>query len=88
MASPDELFAAIRRLEDREAIRELHNRYCFIQDRGHSSHDEADVRAFLELCDADVVWDDSPDGSGAHRGRDAVAEYLRRLWPRFGNCMH
>jgi len=84
----DELLARLRRLEDREAIRDLHNHYCFVHDRGHSSHAEAEVQAFLCLCDANVVWDNSPDGSRAHRGHDAVAAYLRRLWPRFESCMH
>ncbi len=83
-----DLAERLRRLEDREAIRDLHNHYCFIQDRGHQSHAEADVEAFLRLCDLDVVWDNSPDGSRAHRGRDAVGAYLRELWPRFQNCMH
>jgi len=84
----DELLARLRRLEDREAIRDLHNQYCFIQDRGHASHSEADIQEFLGLCDSGIVWDNSPDGSHAHRGKDAVAAYLRRLWPRFESCMH
>jgi SnoaL-like protein len=89
MAKSDEdLLARLRRLEDREAIRELHNQYCFIHDRGHSSHSDADVAAFLALCDADIVWDNSPDGSRAHRGHAAVAAYLRTLWRRFESCMH
>ena len=84
----DELLARLRQLEDREAIRDLHNQYCFIQDRGHASHAEDDVRAFLELCDAGIVWDNSPDGTRAHRGPEQVAAYLRRLWQRFESCMH
>jgi hypothetical protein len=84
----DELLTRLRRLEDREAIHDLHNQYCFIQDRGHSSHAEEDVRAFLELCDSGIVWDNSHDGSRAHRGQEAVAVYLRRLWRRFESCMH
>jgi hypothetical protein len=89
VSSPaEDLHRAVRRLEDREEIRDLHNRYCFIQDRGHSSHAEEDVKAFLELCAEGVVWDNSPDGSRAYRGRDAVAEYLRSLWRRFDSCMH
>lgn len=88
MTRDDELLGRLRRLEDREAIRDLHNQYCFIQDRGHASHAQADIEAFLELCDAEVVWDNSPDGSRAHRGHVAVAAYLRRLWPRFQSCMH
>ena len=84
----DELLRRLRRLEDREAIRDLHNQYCFIQDRGHASHAPADVAAFLALCDRDVVWDNSPDGSRAHRGHDAVARYLGWLWARFDSCMH
>jgi hypothetical protein len=84
----DELLRALRRLEDREAIRELHNQYCFIQDRGHASHADADVHAFLALCAPEVVWDNSSDGSRAHRGHAAVAAYLRRLWARFDSCMH
>src|SRR5262249_61823718 len=75
-------------MEDREAIRELHNQYCFIQDRGHSSHSDADVAAFLALCDPAIVWDNSPDGSRAHRGHAAVAAYLRALGQRFESCMH
>jgi hypothetical protein len=86
--SDDELLARLRRLEDREAIRDLHNQYCFIQDRGHSSHSTADVEAFLALCHPDMVWDNSPDGSRAHRGPAAVATYLGRLWRRFESCMH
>ena len=86
--SGDELLARLRRLEDREAIRDLHNQYCFIQDRGHSSHSDDDVAAFLTLCDDAVVWDNSPDGTRAHRGHAAVAAYLRTLWSRFGSCMH
>jgi hypothetical protein len=86
--SSDELLMRLRQLEDREAIRDLHNQYCFIQDRGHSSHAEADVQAFLALCHPDVAWDNTPDGSRAHRGHDAVADYLRRLWKRFDSCMH
>jgi hypothetical protein len=82
------LAARLRAVEDRQAIQDLHNHYCYIQDRGHQSHDEADVQAFLALCHADVMWDNSPDGSRAHRGRDAVADYLRELWARFDNCMH
>jgi hypothetical protein len=35
-----------------------------------------------------VVWDNSSDGSRAHRGHAAVAAYLRRLWARFESCMH
>jgi len=84
----DELLRRLRELEDREAIRDLHNRYCFIQDRGHATHAEADIAAFLELCDAEVTWDNSPDGSRAHRGHAAVAAYLRQLWARFESCMH
>jgi hypothetical protein len=78
----------LQRLEDREAIRDLHNQYCFIQDRGHASHAEADVEAFLALCAAEIIWDNSPDGSRAHRGHAAVATYLRGLWERFDSCMH
>lgn len=88
MRPDDELRSALRRLEDREAIRDLHTQYCFIQDRGHQSHAEEDVRAFLALCHPDFVWDNSPDGSLAHRGSSAVAAYLRELWARFDNCMH
>jgi SnoaL-like domain len=84
----DELLARLRRLEDREAIRNLHNQYCFIQDRGHSSHSETDIEAFLMLCDTDMAWDNSPDGSRAHRGHAAIAAYLRGLWRRFESCMH
>ena len=84
----DDLAARIRRLEDREAIRELHNQYCFIQDRGHQHRREEDVQAFLALCAPDFVWDNSPDGTRAHRGHDAVAAYLRALWRRFDSCMH
>jgi SnoaL-like domain len=84
----EELLSRLRRLEDREAIRDLHNQYCFIQDRGHASHAESEVSAFLELCAADVVWDNSPDGSRAHRGHGEVAAYLRALWRRFESCMH
>src|SRR5206468_9910828 len=62
--------------------------YCFIQDRGHQSHAESDVEAFLRLCHPDIVWDNSPDGSRAHRGPAAVAAYLRQLWARFDSCMH
>jgi hypothetical protein len=87
-SSTDQLLAALRRLEDREAIRELHNQYCFIQDRGHASHAEEDVQAFLRLCHPEVVWDNSPDGTRAHRGHAAVAAYLRELWTRFESCMH
>jgi hypothetical protein len=83
-----ELHERVERLEDREAIRELMNRYCFIHDRGHSSHAEEDVEAFLGLCAPDFVWDNSPDGSRAHRGPRAVSEYLRGLWRRFDSCMH
>jgi hypothetical protein len=75
-------------LEDREAIRDLHNQYCFIQDRGHSSHAQADIDAFLALCHPDIVWDNSADGSRAQRGPAAVSAYLSRLWPRFESCMH
>jgi hypothetical protein len=88
MSTDAELLHALRRLEDREAIRDLHTHYCFIQDRGHASHDEADVQAFLGLCHPDVVWDNSADGSRAHRGSAAVAAYLRDLWARFEHCMH
>jgi len=88
MTTADELLSRLRRLEDREAIRDLHNQYCFIQDRGHASHAAADVDAFLALCHPDIVWDNSPDGSRAHRGHAAVAAYLRRLWARFESCMH
>jgi hypothetical protein len=86
--SDEDLLVRVRRLEDREAIRELHNQYCFVHDRGHSSHSEADVAAFLALCDPGIVWDNSPDGSRAHRGHAAVAAYLRALWRRFESCMH
>ena len=78
----------LARLEARDAIRDLHSQYCFIQDRGHTSHAEADVQAFLALCHPDIVWDNSPDGSRAHRGHAAVATYLRQLWARFDSCMH
>ncbi|MGH7822948.1 MAG: nuclear transport factor 2 family protein [Candidatus Binatia bacterium] len=88
MAADDEFERRLRQLEDREAIRELMNQYCFIQDRGHQSHAEDDVSAFLALCHPDVVWDNSSDGSRAHRGREAVAAYLRELWARFDDCMH
>jgi hypothetical protein len=88
MMHDDELLRRLQRLEDREAIRDLHNQYCFIQDRGHASHSAADIEAFLALCADEIVWDNSPDGSRAHRGPAAVAEYLRQLWPRFDNCMH
>jgi len=85
---PADLAERLRRLEDREAIQDLHNHYCFIQDRGHKSHAESDIQAFLALCHPDVVWDNSPDGTRAHRGRDAVAVYLREIWARFDDCMH
>src|SRR5258705_4222997 len=88
MTADHELRAALRRLEDREAIRDLHTQYCFVHDRGHASHSEGDVQAFLALCDSDVVWDNSADGSRAHRGHAAVAAYLRQLWARFESCMH
>ena len=88
MTTDDDLRAALRRLEDRDAIRDLHAQYCFVHDRGHASHAESDVQAFLALCHPDVVWDNSPDGSRAHRGHAAVAAYLRQLWPRFESCMH
>lgn len=88
MASANDIAARLQRLEAREAIRDLHAQYCFVQDRGHASHAEADVQAFLALCHADFVWDNSPDGSRAHRGHGAVAAYLRQLWARFDNCMH
>jgi len=84
----DELMQRLRRQEDREAIHELHNQYCFIQDRGHQSRSESDVLAFLALCHPDVVWDNSPDGTRAHRGHAAVAAYLREIWARFDDCMH
>jgi hypothetical protein len=84
----EELLRALERLEDREAIRDLMNRYCFIQDRGHSSHADEDVDAFLALCAPEFVWDNSSDGSRAHRGPAAVREYLRGLWRRFDSCMH
>jgi len=83
-----DLARTIARLEAREAIRDLHSRYCFIQDRGHASHAEADVQAFLTLCHRDIVWDNSPDLSRAYRGHAALAAYLRELWPRFESCMH
>ena len=86
--SDGDLLARLRRLEDREAIRDLHNQYCFIQDRGHASHADSDIEAFLALCAADMVWDNSPDGSRAHRGHAAIAGYLRGLWARFESCMH
>jgi hypothetical protein len=86
--SDEELRRTVRELADREAIRDLHSHYCFIQDRAHTSHAEDDVQAFLALCHPDVVWDNSPDGSRAHRGHAAVAEFLRKLWPRFESCMH
>ena len=73
MTTDHDLRAALRRLEDREAIRDLHTQYCFVHDRGHASHAEADVQAFLALCHPDVVWDNSADGSHAHRGQPAVA---------------
>jgi len=89
MSEPaDDLAARIRRLEDREAIRELHNQYCFIQDHGHQYRREEDVRAFLELCAPDFVWVNSPDGTRAHRGHEEVAVYLRTIWARFDDCMH
>jgi len=88
MARDDELKLAIRQIEAREAIRDLHSRYCFIQDRGHSTHSEVDVQAFLELCHPEIVWDNSPDQSRAYRGHLEVAAYLRALWKRFDSCMH
>lgn len=84
----DDFSRRLRRQEDRETIRDLHARYCFVQDRGHQCHDERDVQEFLRLCHPDIVWDNSPDGSRAHRGHAAVAAYLRQLWPRFAGCMH
>lgn len=84
----DDILRRLRRLEDREAIRDLHNQYCFIQDRGHSTHGEEEVQAFLALCHRNVVWDNSPDGSHAYRGHAAVAGYLSGLWARFDDCMH
>jgi ketosteroid isomerase-like protein len=88
MGRRDDTAARLGRLEAREAIRDLHSQYCFIQDRGHASHAEIDVQAFLALCHPDIVWDNSPDGSRAHRGHAAVAAYLRRLWVRFDDCLH
>src|SRR5262245_54767968 len=82
------MIRAVRRLEDREAIRDLHSRYCLIQDRGHGSHSEDDIRAFLALCHPEIMWDNSPDGSRAYRGHEALAAYLRQLWRRFDSCMH
>ena len=46
MTSDDDLRAALRRLEDREAIRDLHTQCCFVHDRGHASHAEAHMQAF------------------------------------------
>jgi hypothetical protein len=83
-----DLARAVERIEDREAIRELMNQYCFIQDRGHTSHADEDIDAFLALCAPDFVWDNSDDGSRAHRGPAAVRTYLRGLWRRFDSCMH
>jgi hypothetical protein len=88
MTSNDEILSRLRQLEDREAIRDLHNQYCFIQDRGHATHAAAEVEAFLALCAPDIVWDNSPDGSRAHRGHAAVSAYLLQLWARFESCMH
>ena len=88
MAPTDELRNALRRLEAREAIRDLHSQYCFVQDRGHASHAEDDVQAFLALCHPEIVWDNSSDGSRAYRGHAAVGNYLRQLWRRFDSCMH
>ena len=82
------LASRVRELEDREAIRELHNQYCFIQDRGHQHRREEDVQAFLGLCAPEFVWDNSPDGTRAHRGHEEVAKYLRMIWARFDDCMH
>ena len=47
MTSDEDLGAALRRLEDREAIRDLRTQYRFVHDRGHASHAEADMQAFL-----------------------------------------
>ena len=88
MAAAADIATRLVRLEAQAAIRDLHAQYCFIQDRGHASQAEEDVQAFLALCGADIVWDNSPDGSRAHRGHQAVAAYLRQLWARFDNCMH
>jgi len=88
MGRKNDTAVRLSRLEAHEAIRDLHSQYCFIQDRGHTSHAEADVQAFLALCHPDIVWDNSPDGSRAHRGHAAVAAYLRQLWVRFDSCMH
>jgi hypothetical protein len=86
---PDaDLLERLDRLETRAAIHDLMSQYCFIQDRGHSSHAEEDIDAFLALCAPDFVWDNSPDGSRAHRGHAAVRTYLRGLWRRFDSCMH
>lgn len=86
--SDHDLEQALRRLEDREELRDLHTQYCFVHDRGHASHAESDVQAFLALCAPDMVWDNSPDGTRAHRGHAEVAAYLRQLWARFDSCMH
>lgn len=86
--SDDDVLARLQRLEDREAIRELHNQYCFLQDRGHQYRREEDFEAFLALCADDFVWDNSPDRSRAHRSREAVAAYLRGIWACFDDCMH
>ena len=66
----DELWQRLRRLEDIEAVRQLHYEYCRKMENGF------DAEALGALWIEDGVWDGGP--FGRHVGRAAIVDFFRR----------
>lgn len=72
---------ALRRLEHRVAIEELHGRYAELCDQGFPPDRIAD------LFVADGVWESAPNGV-TRRGRDEIAEHFRVAGAAYPWALH
>jgi len=74
------LAARLRGLEDREQIRELVARYCYVMD-------DRDLQGMIDLFTEDVVVASS-DGMMDSQGRDAVVAMFQGRWAVLGPSLH